>query len=173
MTLGASFVFFIILCSCGINKIYPKIESRYLPDNAIQNIKLTKSVAITNSSIGKEETRLCGLNKREWWGKLYDITETSISITKNALQRKNIIIDDKADKMLALSVDRFTCQPGWNDTTITSTLKVKTGNGLEKEYTASEKNSTGWQMTMGFELAMTHCVEQMLNDKEILGYLEH
>jgi len=165
-----SLILFIVLSGCA-NKYYPNIEARYLPDNTILNLNVTHPVAIKNMSTGKDETRLCRHTGHEFFGKPYDVTEAAIDIVKNAFQRKNINIDDNSDKTLALSVDNFTCESGWR-LTATTTLKVRTGYGLEKEYTGSVKYENIFMTTLSFEEALGMSVMQMLTDKDIVEYLE-
>ncbi len=173
--LGALLLFFIILCSCrmSVRHNYLNIESRYLADNKIPNLYVTHPVAIKNISTAIKEKRLCGsVGPDDYWGKLYDFTESTVSIAKDALQRKNITIDDKAEKILELKVNNATCESGWKLSASTS-LIVRTGNGLEKEYKGSDTYHFAAQTGHIYEVTLAQCVEQMLNDKDIIDYLQN
>jgi len=108
----------------------------------------------------------------EVMGSLYDFTESTIGIVKEALQRNNITIDDKADKRLELSIVKATSIRGFWTFSSDVTLRVKTGSGLEKEYKGLKHHQNGYSTTRAFEMTMARCVEQMLNDKAIVEYLE-
>jgi len=169
--IGVCLILFIVLCSC-VNKYHPTIEPKYLKDDAILKLNVTHPVAIKNVSIGKDETLLCRHSGHEYFGKLYDVTETTTNIVKNALQRKNIQVDDKADKTLELSVDKITCDSGWRGFTAESTLRARTGNGVEKEYKYKDTYQIVSLTTSAIEVTLSQCVEQLLNDKDIVDYLE-
>jgi hypothetical protein len=173
---GALLTLIVILFSsgCGTYKYHPNIKARYLPQDASIKLNVTHPVAIKNvsSSTPGAEGTLCEYTKHfVVTGNLYAFTEATIGTVKEALQRNNITIDDKADKRLELSVDRVICDSGWEFSS-GIILKVRTGNGLEKEYRNVQKHGTGYSSTRAFELAMVQCVEQMLKDKDIVGYLE-
>ncbi len=173
--LGALLLFFIILCSCraSINNHYLNVEPQYLADNNMPNLKGTQPVAIKNISTGIKEKRFCAIGPGDYyWGKLYDFTESTVSIVKDALQRKNIIVDDKAEKILELYVKDAWCDIGWKFSA-TTTLIVRTGNGLEKYYKGSDTFVFAEQIGHIYEVTLTQCVDQMLNDKEIIAYIEN
>lgn len=161
------FICAIIFCGCGTYKLHVNPEPRYLENKSIPNI--SNPVAIKNVSVNAEGV-LCGFGTIRVVGNLYNFTEASINIVKDVFNKNNIKVDDKANKVLLLAVDNVTCDRKWNFITST-TLIVKTGKGLEKKYKDSDTHMTGYQTTPGFELAISRCVEQMLNDKDILTYL--
>lgn len=174
ITSGAFLVIGAVLFgSCGTYKRHANIQTRYLPKDTIIKLNATGPVAVKNisSAVHGDENTLCGFSTIEITGSLYDFTEATIGIVKEALQRNSITIDDKADKKLELSVVKVDCGRDW-DFFWGITLRVKTGNGLDKVYTDVQKTSAGYAKAHAFELAMGKCVEQMLKDKDIVGYLE-
>jgi len=109
--LGTLLILVIVLCSCGTFKLQTQPAPYFLPDNAILKLNTSHPVAIKNvsSSVSGTEDVLCGWRTIRVMGNLYYFTESTIGIVKDALQRKKIALDDKADKILALAVDKVTC----------------------------------------------------------------
>jgi hypothetical protein len=175
ITLAFSFILLVVLCGCGTYKLISQPEPRYfLPDQALQKINAAQPVAVKNvsTSIARAEDVLCGFGSWRVIGSLYDFTESVVSITKDALKRKNVAINDKAQKMLELYISRAACDKSWSSFSAGLTLQVKTGNGLVKDYQTTEKYAFGYSTTNTFEVIMPRLVEQMLNDKDILEYLK-
>jgi hypothetical protein len=169
----ASLILIFVMCGCAIY-VHPNIEMRFVPDNSVIKINTTHPVAIKNISTNKEENLWGKARAYHYMGKLYDVTETTIGIVKEGLLRNNISIEEKANKILELSVDKIFSDFGSGKYfTVISTLRVKMGNGIEKEYKGVGKFSISPQITRGIEDALVQCVEQMLNDKDIINYLEH
>jgi len=174
MALGAALILVLILSSCGTYKYHSHTEPRFLLDDALLKLNATRPVAIKNvsSAVSGTEEILCGFGTWRIMGSLYDFTESAIGTAKDALQKQHITINNNADKTLELLVYKATCERGWWGFSATASLRVRTGTGLTKEYQGLEKYGTAYQTTAGFENAMVRCVEQLLNDKEIIGYLE-
>lgn len=64
------------------------------------------------------------------------------------------------------------CDIGWKFSAST-TLIVRTGNGLEKYYKGTDTHVLAAQTGHIYEVTLAQCVEQMLNDKDIIAYLEN
>jgi hypothetical protein len=175
--LGTILILLIILCGCGKYKHHVHPHPWYLPDSTILKFNVSQPVALRNisaSAPGTEEV-VGGFGGWSVIGNLYEFTESTISITKNALEKKNIKIDDKADKVLAVAVISANC--GRDTFTMpslfaTTTLRVRLGNGLEKEYICLERYAHAYTTNSGFEASMPKCVEQMLSDGDVIKYLE-
>jgi hypothetical protein len=141
-----------------------------LADDAVQKLNISQPVAILNSSNKSGDIQI-----GEWdvYGNLHELTETAIQISKNSLSRQGIKISDSAGKVLKMRVDNARSEMGalFGFKAIIR-LSVKTGNGLEKTYTGEESHNNGYGTTSALEKSLGQCVQQMLNDKDIINYLE-
>jgi hypothetical protein len=179
---GAFLVLVAVLFS-GCMTYHVSIKPQYLPESSSIKLNITKPVAIVNvcSKAPHAEDDMghwVGWNIK---GSLYDFTEVTVEITKKILQRNNIIIDDKADKRLELSVDDAESVQGTSGFILSNsvTLKVKTGSGLQRKFQGLKRyGTTGYVYSLmeksnsAFEMALAQSVELMLNDKYIIEYLE-
>ena len=171
MQSATAFILILLLCSSCTYTTHADTHPYYLADVDLPKLTASQSVAIRNASpkaAGAEEV-LCNYARRDFVGSLYNFTESSISSTKNALQRNNISLDDKATKYLALNVDKATCERG----SVSITLKTGIGNGAVKECSVKERCGHIYAVTRCFEKAMELCVNQMLREKDIVEYLAH
>jgi hypothetical protein len=166
------------LCVCLIVFIFlggctyrPNVEPSFLSEDSLPKLNVKHPVAIINSSKSPGEIKLCGSWPHTVVGDMYKYTDTAVAIAKNTLQRNNIQVDNAADSKIELSVQP-SCTFGLSKQAIVK-LKVKTGSGLEKEYTAVAGNfgHPGF-FAKKFEEAMSDCVTQMIIDKDIRNYLE-
>jgi hypothetical protein len=157
---------------CGRYQYHSRTGDLVLANVPAQSITSSKPVALKNVSSGKSgvEEILCQFSSYDVMGSSYDYTASAIHAVKDGVQKKGIAVADMAAKRLELAVIKTTCEKGWNFSA-GLWLRVTTGGGLTREYQGSDSFMTGYQMTAGFENAMLQCVEKMLNDPEIVSYL--
>jgi hypothetical protein len=168
----ATLIFVMVVCGCAI-KMHPKVEAKHLPDNTVIKIKTNHPVVVKNVSTDQEEKLWCQIRAYHHFGKLYDVSEATLGIVKDGLLRNKILLSENANKILELSVDAISCEGGaYTEATITSTLRVRTGNGKEKIFKGVDNTKFIANLTPPIEVSLVHCVEQMLNDKDIIDYLE-
>lgn len=168
------FILLIVLSSCSISHSLTT-ERSSIPDSAMTKLNVIHPVSIINASPHKESERFCKVMVHNYYGSLYEFTNSAYGTVIDALERQNVKIDQNAEKKLQLSIDRAYCEMkaiGVDERAIV-VLKVVTGDGLEKEYTDRHINLNGWTWTVSFEVAIVNCVEQMLNDRDIINYLEN
>jgi hypothetical protein len=135
------------------------------------NLNANHAVALINSSQRSGEVKLCGAGGiHTVVGDNYVFTETAVAVAKKTLESNNIRIDNTADNKIELSVQPSCVFAMSKSATVI--LKVKTGSGLEREYTNSQVVGHPGQYAPAFEKAVSDCVEQMLLDKDIKKYLE-
>lgn len=167
-----SFILLIVICSCRAT-MQTTTSAHDLSGHSFPKINIKHPVAIKNTSSIAGNIILCEPIGWKVLGDLYKYTDTSIDIVKDIFKRQDIIIEDKSDKILEFAVDKAKCWDGAIPDKVTITLKVKTGDGLEKEYESTRGYKNGYATTVAIEEAMVDCVKQMLYDKEILRYLEN
>jgi hypothetical protein len=106
-------------------------------------------------------------------GDLAELSEIAKSILINAFSSRSIEINDSADKQLTISINKAFCEGiafGWKTITV---LKVRTGDGLLREYVGYRKLFNMYQSSRALELAVRNSVIEMLKSPEINNYLKN
>jgi len=168
--LGICACIFLLLSGC-IN-YRTNTKAPILPDNAIPNLNVMLPVAFKNVSSQSADILIGSWGGWRVYADFYEYTESSISTAKNILERQNIKVNNSADKILELSIYDAKSERGMWAFQVTTTLRVKTANGLKKEYVGVQKHGSGYGTTSAIEKTLAKCVTQMLNDKDIIRYLE-
>ena len=139
---------------------------------AVSQLIINQSVALKNSAPQEGEIiigKWCGWKV---YGDLYKYTESTIGTIEQIFDEQNIQVNDSANKVLELEIyNAESIQGAWVFSASVS-LRVKTGNGLMKEFTGLRKHPNGYQTTCYMERAMADCVTNMLNDQKIQDYLK-
>lgn len=161
---------FLLLSGC-IN-YRTNTKAPILPDNSIPNLNVLLPVTFRNVSSKSGDILIGRWNGWKIYADLYKYTESSIGTAKNILERQNLIVKDNAEKILELSVYDAKSEQGTWTFQVSTALRVKTGNGLQKEYLGVQKHGNGYGTTSAIEKTLAKCVKQMLNDKDIIRYLE-
>jgi hypothetical protein len=147
--------------------------AKEISEDVLPELYTGDPVAIRNSSSSSGNIIIGRWVGWQVQGDLHKFTESAVGTVKNVFERQNIRIRDDADKALELSVyDAKSEQEGLRFRATTA-LRVRTGGGLEKEYVGSRHYTNGHRTTPAIEGALALCVEQMLNDQEIIDYLEN
>jgi hypothetical protein len=173
VVLGVALIAFSLLCSCGTRHHISSVSNaRHIQNIESYTLNIAGPVALRNASTSKsgDLELLCALGGHDIMGNHFDVSESAVGTVRYFMQKKNVPLDDKADKRLELSVFKIICGPMHG---VTTKVMVTTGSGLTREYSANVKlNVSVLQATRGIELAFTKCLEQMLRDKDIIDYLE-
>ena len=164
------FLVIVVLCGCHIytmrtNTKFPNMDGVY-----IEELGMTKTVALTNTLTDAGDEQIGVWTGWKVFGNYYKFTESAIGATKNILERENVKVTNNGEKNLNLTVYDVKSSQGRVFTVLTS-LRVKTGDGLVKEYSVSKNHSNGYGTTPVIEKNIAECVGQMLNDKDIVNYL--
>ncbi|OEU76834.1 MAG: hypothetical protein BA864_03565 [Desulfuromonadales bacterium C00003093] len=163
----------ILLLLFGCMSMRTNTKAPMLPDNAVPNINVKQPVAFKNISSKSGDIIIGKWVGWKVYGDLYKFTESSIGTAKNILERQNIKVTNSAGKILELSVYDAKSEQGAFIFGVTTALRVRTGDGLKKEYVGVQKHGNGYGTTAAIERALAKCVKQMLNDKDIIRYLEN
>lgn len=170
----AAFSVLLFLSGCGItHQMIAVTESVDDNFNNIPPLHIKGSVALTNTSSDITEKVICTYGPHKTTGKLQQFTDVSVEVVKKILNKNEMLIDEWAPKKLELSVTRVSCSThlfGWD---LELCLSVKAGNGYKNDYIATNSFHTAlWQATSSVEHAMASSIEQMLNDRKLIQYLE-
>jgi len=125
-------------------------------------------VTLRNTVAKSEEVKLGGFMGWTVYGNYHAYTQTCITSLKNELYARGIQVSNNSKKSLDLQVVHASLEPGLKAVVH---LKVKTASGLEKEYIGFRKFEMKYVVSRAYEMAMGQCLQQMLNDQEIVHYL--
>lgn len=107
------------------------------------------------------------------YGDYHKYTESCVNTLKAEFQRRGIPVAEGGGKSLDLKIISASSRQGAWLFEAKTTLWVKTGGGLERQYEGRQNYGNGYGTTAAIENAMGHCIEQMLNDKDIVDYLRN
>ena len=167
----------IITVLSGCMTMHTNTQAPMLTDDAIPKLSINKAVALRNSSTNSGDIIIGKWIGWTVYGDLYKFTESSISAAKDGLKRMGVTTRNDAEKVLKLEVNNaLSEQENFTFSVfpfrVTTALTVSTGDGLKKEYTGVFNYPNGYQTTWAIEKSLARCVAQMLNDSEIIQYLE-
>jgi hypothetical protein len=121
----------IITLSVGCMKMRTNTSPPSLTDDAVPRLNIREPVSLHNSAPQVGEIVIGGWTGWTVHANLYKYTESTIGAVKNALEMQNIQVADDATKILELSVyEAPSKQNTWNFS-VTTALRVRTGDGYE------------------------------------------
>jgi hypothetical protein len=142
-------------------------------EEAVRTVKMNQPVAIRNVAPETGNRKIGTTIGFKFYGDFHQYTAACISTLTKELERQKIQVSENASKVLSLAVTDAKQQANAFNFAVDVTLTVKTGNGLEKQYLGEQTHGNAYGTTPATEHALAHCVEQMLNDKDIISYLEN
>jgi PBP1b-binding outer membrane lipoprotein LpoB len=157
----------------GCHSIRTNTKASILPDNAVSKINVDGSVSLKNVAEKKGDIMIRKSGGWKVYADLYKYTDSAIGTAKNVLEKQNIKVADNADKVLELAVYDTKFVNNVFSETVSLRLRVRTGDGQEKEYTGAKDHGNLFSTTRAMEMALSQCVKQMLSDKDIVYYLEN
>jgi hypothetical protein len=163
----------VVLSGCRMMTLRPNTKATDISGDAMPELNVRGPVALRNSSSSSEDIVIGKWIGAKVLGNLDEFTESSVGTAKKIFERQNIPIEDDADKVLELSVYDAKAEQGMVKFRATTALRVRTGDGLEKEYVGVQNYGNGHATTPAIERALGKCVVQMLSDPEITDYLEN
>jgi len=163
----------ILLVLSGCMSMRTDTKATALPDNAVPKLNVKQPVALRNVAAKAGDLVIGKWVGWTVYGDMYKFTESAIGTAKTSLEQQNIQVKNSADKVLELSVHDAKSEQGAWTFAATTALSVKTGDGLNKEYVGVQKHGNGYGTTAAIEQALAKCVTQMLNDKDVIRYLEN
>lgn len=163
----------IMLSGCLNLSMRTNTQAPSISDEAVPRLHIEQPVAFRNAAPSSGDIVIGEYSNWTIYADLHKYTESSIAAAKNVLERRSIRVKDDADKVLELSVYRATSEQGAFIIKETAVLRVRTGDGLEKEFEGIQRHGNTYGTTPAMERALAHSVAQMFNDEEILKYLEN
>ena len=143
-----------------------------VPEDTAFTLKMNQPVAIRNVAPETGKTLIETTFGNRFYGDYHQYTKACIDILTEQLKWQNILVSENANKVLSLAVTNATQKMNLFTFTVYVTLTVRTGSGLKKQYVGEQTHGNTWGTTPAVEHALARCVEQMLNDGDIIKYLQ-
>jgi len=165
--------FGMVLPGCLSIDIRTNTRAPSVSEEAVPMLHIKQSVAFRNAAPSSGEVLIGEWSNMRVYADLHKYTESAIGAATNVLKRQNISVDDDADKILELSVFGAKTEEGMWTFRSTTEMRVRTGDGLVKEFEASRKYANAYSTTAFMERTLARAVADMFSDPEILEYLEN
>lgn len=165
-----TFLSIVVLSGCHIYTMRTNTKAPNMDGVYTGELDITKTVTLVNTLTDAGDEEIGVWTGWKVFGNYYKFTESAIGATKSILERGNVNVTNKGEKNLSMTVYDVKSSQGRTFTVLTS-LRVKTGDGLVKEYSVSKTHGNGYGTTTIIEKNIAECVRQMLNDKDIVNYL--
>jgi len=147
------------------------IKPDLLPELNIKN-----SVHIVNAQNQGKNTVFKRGGGSKWIGDLGEWTGQAVDLLKFELNKQNVTITDDADKILKLAITEGKLSSEFSGIRCVVILKVEAGNGYTQKYEGNHRNSSPiaeQARRYAGAGAVTRAVTDLLNDREIIEYLEN
>jgi len=155
----------VVLAGCTLNYV-PKpspIEPQNIPAlNVKQPVELVNVQALDSEIALSMSTSTVMVN-------LHDYTETVIALIKGGLQKKEVLVEKNADKVINLAVIDVGMSP------LSGSFKCDLNFTVEMEGTplfGMEVSAQNWNFQKAIDLAIAEAALWILNDERIIRYLE-
>jgi hypothetical protein len=163
----------VLFVSNGCMSHHTNVRGIDVREDAVRTVKMNQPVAIQNAAPETGATRIEHFFGHSYYGDFHQYTTACIDTLTKELERQKIQVSENASKVLSLAVTGAKQKANAFDFAASVTLTVKTGSGLEKQYVGEQTHGNFYGTTPAVEHALAHCVEQMLNDSDIISYLEN
>jgi hypothetical protein len=162
----------IAVALAGCVTIRTNTKAPAIPDTEVPKLSVQQPIALRNAAATPREIIIGNWLGGKAYGDLNAFTESSIGAAEAIFARQGIEVTESADRVLALAVSGAKAEQGMVKFRATTTLSVETGDGLRKEFSGTHNYPNGYGTTFAIERALAQCVAKMLNDKDIIRYLE-
>ena len=176
--LKLSICVFFLLVFTGCASFHTNTQIPDPAEYSVPGLDVMQPVTIRNGVPESGDIMIGRLGIWNIYGDYYKYTESAIGAATNIFESNHIKVQHGADKVLELSVyeakSRLNEKRTGSGSTVIETiaLRVRTGDGLTKDYFNSQVHGVVFSATRAIERALAQCVVQMLSDKEIISYLE-
>lgn len=175
-SVGVCISIFLLLSGCV--SMHTNTRAPEVSETAVPLLNINQPVAFRNGARKTGEIEIGSWTPFTVYADLSNYTESAIGTAKNVLGKQNIRIRDNANKVLEFSVysakserdDIWTFGKGF---IVTTRLRVKTGNGMSRDYVSSIRHGNGYGTTSAMQKTLADNVRQMFNDKQIIAYLSN
>jgi len=162
--------FFLAGCSVKYVQIEPDrhpLDNSFLPKASIMAHQVSIIAQRTNST--KQEI-VCIQGTDFFQAKLNDLTDVAYASLEDVLKRINIKLSTNANKILKIEIIRSTCSVEVWTINFTAILRVTFGDGVTKDFIGSQRTGKV-DINSNISDAINYAIAEMLNDSEIISYL--
>ncbi|MEA2069460.1 MAG: hypothetical protein U9P12_09695 [Verrucomicrobiota bacterium] len=162
----------VLMGMTGCMKMRTDTKAPVLEADSVPKLYMKQSLVVRNAAKDVDQEEIGDWIGWTVYGDLHDYTDSAVEATIDILKKQGIKIGD-GGKVLDLCVtDALSEQGAWKFRA-TVTMTVKTGSGLSKKYIGEKGHGNGYSTSSAMEMAMGQCVMKMLNDEEIIAYLQN
>ena len=170
-----SVVLIVLACLVGCTHNFNVKPFPIKPD-LLPKLNIQKPVQIVNAQDqGKNNIFKSGAGSK-WIGDLGLWTEGAVELVKLVLNKQNVTLADAADKTLKLAITAGKLKTEFAGIRCVVKLKVEAGNGYTQSYEGNHRNSSPiaeQARRYAGAGAVTKAVTDLLNDRNIIEYLEN
>ena len=154
-------------CIPAHHQVKPSMDT--ISEQEIPQLTIPNSVTITGKS--QEENKIFNFCSGHY-ANSNDLTESSVNYLKIIFNKNNITFNDKGNKQIALTAIDASCSAGALSFSFKVKLKVNAGKSIRKEFEGTSSAGNSWSTTLAIEKAISNAVRKMLDDPDILQYLQ-
>ena len=173
--LKKSVVLIVLACLVGCTHNF-NVKPFPIKPNLLPQLNIKKSVQIVNvQDQGKNNVFKSGAGSK-WIGDLGQWTGGAVDLLKFELNKKNVTLADDAGKILKLAITEGKLITEFAGIRCVVKLKVEAGNGYTQKYEGNHRNSSPiaeQARRYAGAGAVTKAVTDLLNDRNIIEYLEN
>lgn len=158
-----------LLAGCT-HRYVPNPHTFNIGTDLIPSVQAGGDVTLANVSDADGEVRVHKAGFHKYDGDLREWTDAAVTMAREALERAGKPVTDASNKELKLSVSNVRCQQSmWVGIRCTLTIDVETGSGVRVSVEGDNKSPA--HLYRAIDGALMKGVSAMLNDPEILAYL--
>jgi hypothetical protein len=173
--LKKSVVLIVLACFVGCTHNF-NVKPFPIKPNLLPVLNIQKSVQIVNAQDqGKNNIFKSGAGSK-WIGDLGQWTEGAVELVKLVLNKQNVTLVHDAGKTLKLAITAGKLKTEFAGIRCVVKLKVEAGNGYTQSYEGNHRNSSPiaeQARRYAGAGAVTKAVTDLLNDRNIIEYLEN
>ncbi len=164
-------VFLLVLTGCTIKHDYTWMEYPITSDRVPSQNSITegREIRIIKGKSDNSKIFLGRVGAHHYYGSEQSLTDGIADQLAKELQKKNLVINNTSEKSLEIEVNYSNFEQGTWKIAVTLEFTVKFGNGKTKSYTVRNSSPTSVDRTYNGAVALA--VIEIINDQEVLTYI--
>lgn len=165
-------ILFLTLTGCAIKHDYAWNEYLITPDRISSQTSFTKGqeIRIIKGKSNESIIFLGNVGAHQYYGSEQSLTDGIVDQLARELRKKQLEIDNTAEKSLEITVNRSNFERGMWKIAATIEYTVKFGDGKVKSYTV--RNSSPTTVNRTYDGVVALAVIEIINDPEVLNYIK-
>ncbi len=169
---GIIFILFMLLFGCSHSY---SVKPFPIKPDLVPEINVKDSVHIVNAQDQGKNIVFYSIAGSKWIGDLGEWTGQAAGLLKFELNKRNITIAEDAHKILKLAITEGKLSSEFSGIRCVVMLKVEAADGYAQEYEGNHINHSPFAQQARYHAgagAITKAVTALLNDKNIISYLQ-